>query len=61
MRKLMTVAIMGLVLASCTKKTQCTSEEKSMWHDQESFKSKLVNHCIDISGMLLLPSSLCEL
>jgi hypothetical protein len=43
MKKLMTVAIMGLVLASCTKKTQCTSEDKRKWQDQESFKSKLVS------------------
>lgn len=43
MKKLMTVAILGLVLASCTTKTHCTSEDKSKWQDQESFKSKLVD------------------
>lgn len=43
MKHLITIATLGLLAASCTsKKTQCTSEDRSQWQDQDAFQEKLV-------------------
>lgn len=42
MKKLLTLGLMSLAFISCTKKTECTTQDKSNWQDQETFKSKLV-------------------
>jgi len=34
---------MVIVLFACTNKTQCTTEDKSKWLDQEAFKVKLLS------------------
>ena len=55
MKKLLTLGLMSLAFISCTKKTECTTQDKSNWQDQETFKSKLVcpamaaNSCISSS------------
>lgn len=42
MKNLLFILAIAATLASCTKGTQCTSEEQSKWQDQETFKQKLV-------------------
>ena len=32
----------ALMFASCTKHTQCTTEDKSKWQNEETFKASLV-------------------
>ena len=33
--------MLSLSFISCSKKTECTSEEKSKWQNQDEFQSKL--------------------
>ncbi|MFG1501145.1 PepSY domain-containing protein [Halobacteriovorax sp. XZX-3] len=43
MKKLLLLATVGLTLVSCSsKKTQCTTEDKSKWQNEEDFQAKLV-------------------
>ncbi len=42
MKMFFTVALLGLTLASCSKKTQCTTEDKANWQDQAAFQENLV-------------------
>lgn len=42
MKKLLTLALLSLAFISCSKKTQCTSEEKTKWQNEESFKANLL-------------------
>lgn len=42
MTKLLLFISASFILGACSKKTQCTSEDKSKWLDQETFKSELV-------------------
>ena len=41
MKKILTIIALSLVFSACTKKTQCTKEDKSQWQDQEAFKKSL--------------------
>ncbi|MAX65741.1 MAG: hypothetical protein CME66_02295 [Halobacteriovoraceae bacterium] len=43
MKKLFTITFLSLVLISCSQKTECTKQDKSMWQDQDSFKENLVS------------------
>lgn len=42
MKRWMVFSMLALAFVSCSKKTQCTTEDKSKWQDQESFKANLV-------------------
>ncbi|AYF43793.1 MULTISPECIES: PepSY domain-containing protein [Halobacteriovorax] len=43
MKKIFVMVLLGMTFVSCSKKTQCTTEDKSKWQDQETFKSNLVS------------------
>lgn len=42
MKKIFTLVLLSMTLISCTKKTECTTVDKSEWMDQETFKSQLI-------------------
>ena len=41
MKKYLAILVLGLSLSSCTQKTQCTTEDRSNWIGEETFKSTL--------------------
>ena len=43
MKKLFAITTLALAFASCSKPTQCTSEDQSKWQDQEAFKQQLIS------------------
>lgn len=43
MRRLLGLIVVSMMVASCTKSTQCTTEDRSKWLDEESFKTSLTN------------------
>lgn len=42
MKKLISISLLSLVFVSCSKKTECTTADKSTWQNQEEFKQKLI-------------------
>ena len=43
MKNLILISLISLGAVACTKKTECTTEDKSKWQEQESFKANLLN------------------
>ena len=43
MKNLLMVIVCSMVIVSCSKKTECTSQDKSEWQNQEEFQTKLKN------------------